>query len=80
MGSVVIGHVRLSLLIMGPIGALAMIGCLIILLVFLEIDWKVSLWVRMTPVEPFINQTARSTAMVKNLNAQYMSIIRYEAY
>jgi len=62
-----IGHVQLSLLIMGgPTGALTTIGCLINFLILLKIGWKVSTSVRMTPVKSFLYQTNHSKVMLKN--------------
>jgi len=66
----IIGHLQLSLLIMGGgTEALTTVGCLIIFLILLKISWKVSTRIRMTPVKSFLNQT------IKNPNAPYRSII-----
>ena len=76
MGSEVIGHVQLSLLIMGaPAGALTTIGCSIFFLILLQIDGTVSTCVRMTPVKSFLNQTTYSEVRIK-IQMLYICIIR----
>ena len=64
----VIGHERLSLLIIGggATGALTTIGRLIIFLILLKIGWEVSTCVRMTPMNSFLYQTTHSTLMTKS--------------
>jgi len=67
---VVIGHVQLSLLIMGwgATGAWTTIGRLIIFLVLLKIGREVSTCIRMTPVKSVLNQTIHSI-VIRNPNA-----------
>jgi len=59
-------------------GAVTTIGCLIIFLILLKIGWKVSTCIMMTPVNSFLNQTAHSIVVIKNPNALYMPIIRWD--
>ena len=74
-----IGHVQLSLLIMGGGSHWGIDNHrLFIFLILLKFGWKVSACVRMISVKSFPSQTTHSIAMIKNPNALYMSIIGWD--
>jgi len=82
-----ISHEQLNLLFMGsPIGALKTLELssnsmlrtldrLGNLLVLLKVRWKMSTYIRITPVKTFLYQTTHSKVMIKNAVAPNMFII-----